>query len=253
MAVLTQVFPNFSAALAMCRAGYDDADIADVISFKTALPIDTRNFSPEQALNSILAVGMAAAELPERPLTILDFGGGCGFHYFRVAASIRMPLRWVETKTMALRAAKLAGGRFEVFTDIAAAAAALERVDLVHASSSIQYVPEPITTLQTLAALRPRYFALLRFPWWQGPQTVSVQPSSLGTNGIGPMPPNIADREILYPVTFVNFNEALRTLGNYEIALAMGSASSNYELRGQQIPGVSVIFRAKTDEGSFDS
>ena len=36
-------------------------DIADEIAYKTALPIDESQIAPEQATNSLLAVGMAAA------------------------------------------------------------------------------------------------------------------------------------------------------------------------------------------------
>jgi putative methyltransferase (TIGR04325 family) len=248
MAVVTQIFPNYAAAATTCGSGYNDADIADVIAYKTALPVDSRQFAPEQAINSILAIGIAAAAITDRPLTVLDFGGGCGFHYFRVVAAVSTPLRWavVETPTMALRAQRLSQGNFEVFTDVAAAAAALGHIDLVHASGSIQYVPEPLATVKALAALHPRYFALLRFPWWRGPPTVGVQPSALAGNGIGPMPPNIADRQVMYPITFSNFDEVLAALNNFDVAMATGSPSSNYELRGQQIPGISVIFRAKT-------
>jgi putative methyltransferase (TIGR04325 family) len=247
MAVVTQIFPNFAAAAAACGSGYNDSDIADVIAYKTTLPVDTRQFAPEQAINSVLAVGIAAAATTDRPLTVLDFGGGCGFHYFRVVAAASASLRWavIETPTMAIRAEKLSRGRFEVFTDVAAAAATLGHIDLVHASSSIQYVPEPLATVKELAALRPRYFALLRFPWWRGPQTVGVQPSALAGNGIGPMPPNIADRQVMYPITFTNLDEVVAALGNFDVAMATPSPSSNYEVRGQHIPGISLIFRAR--------
>lgn len=247
MATVTQVLPDFASAASACGAGYHDAEIADVIAYKTGLAVDVHQFAPEQAINSILAVGIAASEVTERPLKVLDFGGGCGFHFFRVTASIRAPLRWaiIETPTMAMRATKLSQGKFEVFSDIAAGVEALGHVDLVHASSSIQYVPEPLAALQSLAALRPRYFALLRFPWWMGPQTVGLQPSTLAGNGIGPLPPGMADREIMYPVTFTNFNDVLRTLSDFDIALVVPSPSSIYELRGQKILGISVIFRSK--------
>jgi putative methyltransferase (TIGR04325 family) len=247
LAVVTQIFPNFASALAACGPGYNDADIADVIAFKTALPVDPRQFAPEQALNSILAVGIAAGETNHRPINVLDFGGGCGFHYFRIVAAIRTPLRWaiVETPTMAERAAKVAQGRFDVFADVAAAAEALGPIDLVHASSAIQYVPDPLATLKTLADLRPRYFALARFPLWGGAQVVGLQTSPLSANGIGPMPPNISDRQVRYPVTFTNFDDVMRTLAGYEIALAMGSPSSGYDVRGQNVQGISVVFRSK--------
>jgi putative methyltransferase (TIGR04325 family) len=249
LAVVTEVFQNFAAALAAAGPGYHDHDIADVIAYKTSLAFDHRQIAPEQAINSILALGICAAEITDRPLRVLDFGGGCGFHYFRVTLATRAPLRWavVETPTMAERAAKLANGRFDVFTTVDEASAALDRIDLVHASSAIQYASDPLETLKSLATLRARVFALLRFPVWNSPQVVGLQKSRLSDNGIGPMPPHIADRQIFYPVTFVNFDEIVRTLSDYdyEVAMAMASPSSNYEVLGQRVPGVSLIFRAK--------
>jgi putative methyltransferase (TIGR04325 family) len=247
MAQVTDIFPDYSSALAACGPGYNDADIANVIAYKASLAVDSRRFPPEQALNSVLAVGIAAAEITERPLTVLDFGGGCGFHYFRVAAAMRSQLRWaiVETSIMAERAAKLALNRFEVFTDIAVAAAALRRIHLIHASSSIQYVPEPIPTLQALARLQARYFTLARFPVWSRDQLVGIQVSALAENGIGPMPPTIADRQVRYPVTFTSFDEVMQIFSNYEIAMVRGSPSSTYTIRGEQVQGINLIFRLK--------
>ncbi len=249
MAVVTQFFPDFASALAACGPGYNDGDIADVIAYKASLPLDHRQLAPEQAINSILAVAIAAAETADRPLHVLDFGGGCGFHYFRVAPSVRVPLRWaiVETATMAERASKVAHGRFDVFTSIDAAAAALGRIDLVHASSAIQYVPDPPATLKSLVGLRPKLFLLARFPVWGLAQTVGLQTSPLSANGIGPMPPQIADRPITYPVTFVNFDTMMRIFADYEIALAMPSPSGTYQVRGQRVQGISLIFRAKAN------
>jgi len=247
MAVVTETFPDFALALAACGPGYDNAVISDVIAYKTALAVGPRNFAPEQAINSMLALGITAAEVTERPLTVLDFGGGCGFHYFRVTAALRSQLRWaiVETPTMAERAAKLAQGRFDVFTDLAAAAAALGRIHLVHASSAIQYVPDPLGTLKILATLQARYFMLARFPVWSRNQLVGVQTSPLAANGIGPMPPTIPDRQVRYPITFTNFDDVMKVMGSYEIAMVLQSPSSNYTVYGQPVQGISLIFRSK--------
>ena len=247
MAMVTETFPDFASAAAACGPGYQNPLIADVIAYKTSLGVDPRQFAPEQAVNSILSVGIAAAAITERPLTVLDFGGGCGFHYFRVTAALRAQLRWavVETPAMAERAVKVAQGRFEVFTEIPAAAAALGAIHLIHASSSIQYAAEPLSTLKALAALRAPYFMLARFPIWSRQQTVGVQTSPLAANGIGPMPPDIEDRQVRYPVTFANFDEVMQIMSAYEIAMAIPSPSSNYNVHGQHVQGISLIFRAK--------
>jgi putative methyltransferase (TIGR04325 family) len=247
VAVVTEIFSDFATALAACGPGYDNAVIADVIAYKTAIGVDPRNFAPEQAINSMLALGITAAEITERPLTVLDFGGGCGFHYFRVTAAMQSQLRWaiVETPTMAQRAMKLGEGRFRVFTDIDAAATALGRIHLVHASSAIQYSPDPLETLRALARLQARYLMLARFPVWSRSQLVGVQTSPLAANGIGPMPPEIADRQVRYPVTFANFDDVMRIMDSYEIAVALPSPSSNYTVHGQHVQGISMIFRLK--------
>jgi putative methyltransferase (TIGR04325 family) len=247
LSVITQTFESFAAALAACGPGYGDRDLAEVVAYKTSTVIDQRQIVPEQAVNSILALSFCAAEITDRPVNVLDFGGGCGFHYFRVSSATRVPLRWavVETPTMAERAAKLATGRFDVFTTIDEAAGALGRIDIIHASSAIQYVPNPLATLKSLADLHARFFALARFPVWDSPQVVGLQRSLLSENGIGPMPPHVSDRQIAYPITFVNFDEAIRTLSDYEIAILMASPSSNYGLKGRAVPGASLILRAK--------
>ncbi len=125
------------------------------------------------------------------------------------------------------------------------AATALGSVDLFHASGSIQYVPDPTAVLKALVALRPRYILLARLPNWSKETIVGVQISTLSENGIGPMPPNMPDRKIVYPVTFVNIEEILEVLDEYDVVLSMASPSGSYMIRDQSVSGVSLIFRAK--------
>ena len=247
MATVTDIFGDYATALASCGPGYHDADIADVIAFKTMQRIEPYAVAPEQALNSIIAVGIAAAEIRNRQLNVLDFGGGCGFHYLRVATATRTPLRWaiVETETMAARATKLARNYFRVFTTLNDAAAALGIVDLIHASGSIQYVPDPPAVLKAFVALRPQYILLARLPLWREPAVVGVQVSQLSGNEIGPMPPNVQDREIKYPVTFMNIDEILQILDGYDMVLTMDASSAFYVVGDKSVPGVSIILRAK--------
>ena len=67
MAVVMETFADFASALAACGPKSANTVIADVIAYKTALGVDPRHFAPEQAVNSILAVEIAAAEITERP------------------------------------------------------------------------------------------------------------------------------------------------------------------------------------------
>ena len=247
MTTVTEIFPNYAAARARCDAGYDDDLIAEVMAFKTSLPFASGMPAPEQALNSIVAVATAAAETPSRPLCVLDFGGACGFHYLWVVATLGVPLRWaiVETPTMATRAAKIAQGRFNVFTEIAEAARWLGRIDLVHASGVLQYMPDPITALQTLVDLRSHHIALARLPIWDRAPIVAIQDSFLAENGIGPLPPGVPDKQIRFPITFVNFADISRVLSHYTPTLVTDSPSGTYNFRGVHVPGRNLIFRAR--------
>jgi hypothetical protein len=64
-------------------------------------------------------------------------------------------------------------------------------------------------------------------------------------NGIGPMPPGIADREVKYLITFPNFDDVIRVFGDYEIVIAMQSPSSSYNVRGQHVQGIRLFFRVE--------
>jgi putative methyltransferase (TIGR04325 family) len=247
MSRIVDTYENYGAALAACGNVYNDLDLAEVVAFKTMHQVGDRgSAAPEEAVHPIVAVGVASAGIGNRQLTVLDFGGACGLHYVRVVATMQTPLRWaiVETPTMAARASKLLENYVRVFTAINDAMAALGPVDLVYASGSIQYVPDPLETLKALAAIRPRYLMLARFPLWREAAIVGVQTCLLSHNGIGPMPESVKDREIKYPVTFININDVLRTLDSYSIALTLESPT-HYIVCGKAVPGVSIMFRAK--------
>ncbi|HTV38434.1 MAG TPA: WxcM-like domain-containing protein [Xanthobacteraceae bacterium] len=59
MPPVTQVFPNFAAAAAACGTGYHDAEIADVIAYKTGIAVDVRAKPTVE-----LAMGQALHILP---------------------------------------------------------------------------------------------------------------------------------------------------------------------------------------------
>ncbi len=248
MALIEKIFPDFASALAECGDSYNDPDIAKVMAFKTAKIKDHigNMMWPEQFTNTILAVGISGADLAQRPLRVLDFGGGCGIHYFAARSAFIAPLHWavVESRIMADRARTIGAGQFEAYDQITSAASALGRVDLVHASSAIQYVPEPMASLEALIGLRAPYFLLARFPVWAGQPLVGVQESMLANNGIGPMPPDMADRTVKYPITFLNIDDVrIRFEKVYRLILALPSPSAEYQALGEKIAGATLFFR----------
>lgn len=179
---------------------------------------------------------------------MLDFGGGCGFHFVQVAATLGCPLRWaiVETPAMAKRAAEIARGRFGAFDKVVDAVATLDNApDLVHASGSLQFCPDPIGALKQLVSLRSRYLALLRFPVWPHQAIVAVQSSDLEINGFGPMPPHIPNRVVKYPLTFPSWRDVINLLkDSYGVLYATDSPSGYYEIAGRgQVVARNFMFR----------
>jgi putative methyltransferase (TIGR04325 family) len=254
MASIVKIYPNYNGAMAECGDGYNDADLARVIAFRTGRwngRFDEWRFWHDGITNAILAVGIARADLIEHPLRVLDFGGGCGVHYFSARSAFAVPLKWaiVETPTMACYAKTVSAGAFEAFDEIASAASFLGHVDLVIASSAIQYTPDPLASLDALIGLRAPYFMLARFPVWSGQTTVSIHASSLGANLNGflldnAMPPGITDRPARQPITFVNFQSVVAKLeSTYRLVLSFSSPSGDYEVMGEKILGLTSILK----------
>ena len=246
---LTETYPTYDEAAATCGAGYEDPTLVDVAAYKTDRQADrTQQLLPEQAMNSITAVAIAAADpLSFKPLRVLDFGGGCGFHYVHVTATVTCALRWavVETPAMASRAAAVSRGRFGVFADIQSAASALGPPDLVHTSGALQYTKDPVDTLRKLVSTRPRYLALLRFPVWGGPTVFAVQESMLSRNGLGPMPDDITDSVVRYPLTMANVTDLLSAVVGYNLIYETEAPSGSYVFAGDKAPGRNFLFRRK--------
>jgi putative methyltransferase (TIGR04325 family) len=250
MTPITDLYPDYASAAAACGEGYSDEDIAKVAAFKTAHYAAQQGLVPqlEQSLNTMLAVGIAAGNIAERPLHVLDFGGACGFHYVAAARSFQTPMRWaiVEKPPMVKHARETAGNRFETYETISEGASALGRVDLVHASGAVQYVPAPLASIDDLVRLRSRYIILSRFPIWNERECVGVQSSHLSRNGLGPMAPGIADRVIRYPVTFLNADEVLAKFApSYDPIVTLSAPSGSYVINGKAAAGATFVFRLK--------
>src|SRR5262249_36922227 len=100
--VIERLYPSYDLALKDCADGYSASDIGDVIAYKTTRPLPGQPFLHEQVSGSLLALTYATADIVTRPIHVLDFGGGCGFHFINVAPLARFAMRWaiVETEMM---------------------------------------------------------------------------------------------------------------------------------------------------------
>jgi putative methyltransferase (TIGR04325 family) len=233
------VFSNYEEALRHCHdGGYSSADIAAVVLAKTERMIADPAFV-ECALPPAGRAGTALAVVIANLLAgkgdsvrVLDFGGACGGHYFaarRMAPSTRFEWCVVETDSMIEHARRLEGGGLCFAGNVASAETLLCGVDLVHSSSTLQYLPVPETGLAELVAIGAPVMALTRLSLTDGEPFTVVQRSRLSRNGPGSLPRGFRDCTVAYPLTILNRSrfEAALCL-EYEIAACYRDESSDH-------------------------
>jgi putative methyltransferase (TIGR04325 family) len=161
-----EVVPSWDEAERRC-IGYEPSTLRDHSARK--LPDGEKTLRPtSRDLQFIAAVGIClAGSRPGAPFRVLDFGGAFG-HYFDVAGSAFPGVSWewtvVETPTMVALAAETRADRSISWTSDLGSTPGEGR-DLVFASASLNYVPDPVGVLATLARCAP-YVLLTRLPLW---------------------------------------------------------------------------------------
>ena len=199
---------NYELALNETYKGYSNLNISEVVAAKTKIFIQSEPL--EVSINSIKPlIGLLyLGDLHGK--VVVDFGGGAGFHYFlaKKILSTETRFQWVvvETPNM-VSAAKDFESQELIFTTSIEKVSALmnpgnQKVDILIASSVLQYLPSPLTTLRSLIALNPEFIYIARTPLSLDLRHVIVQESPLSSNGPGKLPEGFKDAVIKYPATF---------------------------------------------------
>lgn len=175
--------------------GYESQELVDVIFRKTI------DYVPDRPWPEIAGAG-----------SVLDFGGGCGLHYRQA----QLPAaRWavVDTSAMVERAAELATCHLKFFASLTAAADWLGDIDVMHCNGALQYVPDPITTLNDLCGLRARRMMWRRLYLGAGTE---LQSSFLGDNGPGQIA-LAREKTVRYRRTAIDRGDFIRAHSDYRI------------------------------------
>jgi putative methyltransferase (TIGR04325 family) len=202
------LFGSFDAASAACKNGYENERLVDVIFRKTIAYRSALASAPTMDADSATTHLLLATSLSLRngDLNVIDFGGGCGHHYFLAHALFgdRVRIKWhvVETHSMTMKARSLQDGGLAFFDNLEEAVESMEPVDLVWSSSALQYVRSPYDALTNLTRIGARHLCLTRLGLSQaGREFTIVQSSSLSANGPGPLPAGCPDGVVQYPVS----------------------------------------------------
>jgi len=234
-------FANFDDALLFCGTdGYKQSEIVDVVVAKTLIVKSKMEEGPVLDLDSLRTVIGLAGSQPSKGLTVIDFGGASGAHY-RTARTIlgkSFPLRWhvVETEEMAETAgAVLADDSLRFFSTLDSAEVGLGSIDLILASGSLQYTPDPLSFLKQILSIKAKHIFITRTVLTDTDQAFTmIQVSRLAAHGAGPLPEAFKDREILTPVTIVEREEFEQELKEtYEIRFGILEDKGAYRHNGE--------------------
>jgi putative methyltransferase (TIGR04325 family) len=225
-----QAYPSYEAALAECESGYCDKELAEitvgmvrgVVSGRVASVLFRPNVSA-----TLKALRISGAN------SVIDFGGGCGLHYFLARQELHRQFKWavIETQVMVRASASLQSDELHFFSHVAEANSWLNEVpDLVFTSGAIAYTPEPETSLSRLVEVRAPYLAVLREALAFGPRRIIVQISRLRQNAPGKLPAGAEDREVKYPRTFMSRDDFAKIVESSYQFVFRGSLQHEFPL-----------------------
>jgi putative methyltransferase (TIGR04325 family) len=224
---------NYVNQLRISQVGihtYDNRLLAEVVSKKTQIYVNnsTKRILPSSNYLSLLA----AFHSLDQTRTVIDFGGAAGIHFFLSKSFVPNLRSWtvIETKAMVEQQEQNGEEKLKfctmgdlVFDDL--------DCDLLYLSSSLQYVEDPIQTLNQLIRIRPKLILISRTPFNQkDTKAIFTQTSRLSSNGPGPLPSEYKDCKIQYEVNVPNYRQVVQMLENkYSI---QWTCSENEEMVG---------------------
>ena len=131
-----------------------------------------------QGDDAMLGLLVSSINFGNRPVSIVDFGGGAGISYIQTRAAIpeniSLHYRVIESKAVVDEGKSLFGEHEEIaFLTLVPEPG--EHVDIVFVSTALQYVENTNDILNKLALLCPRYFLFVKLSAGEIPDFVTAQ------------------------------------------------------------------------------
>jgi putative methyltransferase (TIGR04325 family) len=239
-----RVFTNYADAVAACsdQGGYEAENLVNVVIEKTNIYHKTILDSHNLGLDTLRPLIAIAAMSRRRTLNVIDFGGGAGAHFFNAQMALGgviENINWyvVETPSMVNGASKKYVSGLQFYSDLKIASEDLGEIDLVLASSSLQYTHSPKEYLEKLIDLNAEHMFITRTPLAEtGGPFISVQESNLSENGPGKLPPGYKDCKIRYPIIYENKQNIEEIIKKkYSIRFTLTEGNSGFSLFGDEI------------------
>ena len=180
-------------------------------------------------------------------MSIVDFGGACGAHYFETRRffSSEIIFKWcvVETKEMVKSAKQHNIENKELFF-IDSLSEINFPVDFIHSSGALQSVSNYSQYLSELMRLNAKYMLFNRMMFNENDcDIVTIQESRMSANGPGLMPEKYTDKSIFYPHTTIalkKFSEILHD--KYKDEWVFEELSGVLKINNEKIIGRGLLY-----------
>lgn len=251
---ILEEFNSYESAQKECVNGdYQNIELCNMIADKTIIFRDSINQSINilNSTNLILlaALNQARISYDLKSLTVLDFGGACGAHYFEIRKylPVTFKVKWivVETPQMVLSAKSRNIENEELmFLDNMHK---LPKIDFIYSSGALQYTSDPFGFLEDLLKVSANSILFNRMMFNKNDRSIiTIQKSSMSDNGPGQMPKKYTDKTITYPHTtlsFLKFNTIV--LKEYALGWTVEEGTGSYKIGDEPIFGRGLYFIKK--------
>ena len=214
-----KIYNNFYEALEDSDT-YEDPGVIRVVSLKTKAYRDSflsgsgRTVKNPQTVQNLFVLSHI---IPDRPLNILEIGGACGASYFEINKLLPGRIKkWnvLETPSMVDAGRKLfQEDGLAFYDDLGKAISQLDKLDLLIAQGVLQYMKEPLRTLDVWLELGFAYIYITRTIVGEDIKNpiITKQVMNLSEHGPGTVPEGFDDRETSQPLIII----PLESIGAY--------------------------------------
>jgi putative methyltransferase (TIGR04325 family) len=246
-------YRNYAQALESCmRNAYQNVELCNMIAEKTAIYAAKLREKPYKVnpTNVVLlsVINQYLNIYSKKDLRILDFGGACGVHYFDAKRFIPkdVTLKWyiVETPQMIKSATdrRLYNDELEFISTVDEAK---DKIDIIHSSSALQYVPDPYEFTNKIINIEADWLLFNRMMLHEHERDfITVQKSLLSANGPGKLPDGYSEKILSYPYTTISFQKfnSMVLYHNYKLDWIFEDLSGSLKIRNKQINGKGLLY-----------
>jgi putative methyltransferase (TIGR04325 family) len=221
--------------------GYENSELVESVIRKTIIAkkrLITNRTVNQDAFRVFLPFALAN----EKIVNVVEIGGGSGYHYFNaLVGNVSKELNWTILETQEL--CNQAKNRTELseiqfISDLKSISGNLNsEIDLIYCCGSLQYVPDPISTIKQICELNPKYIFITRTPFSpdEGIYTY-MQSSPLSSNGPSSTDGNLNKKIVQYEMQLVPesvIQEIIKQ--NYSIEMYTDEDQAVHHFKGKTI------------------